>query len=583
MKLRPMENVVLPNRYEFLLWLASLMILVITGCSTPGGSSSDETVTIFNGGAILTVDDDFSEVEAMAVQGSKILATGSFEEVRAAAPGEFTVVELEGRTMLPGFIDAHAHVLTGVMLEGLMEYVGVGRFSSTQEVLDYMKDYEQTLPPGEWLAASAWDPSIQAGPAVLTRDDLDEVSTERPVFVINASGHLAYANSKAFEVAGIDDSVVNPEGAEFVRDDEGRINGVMKNMAAFINVWTANPAVESFDFVENLYVLLDKWNSVGITTSSELALGVINGGPEDLNILLQAAESKEFSVRLRVYPSYIMEDVWRKSDVRFGTGNELVRVSGYKLVADGSNQGFTGLQREPYCCGNGSHGIAYTSPEDLYRLVTERIDEGWPLAIHGNGDQAIDNILDALNEAGRQGFDIASARPRIEHCSILHDAQITRMKELGVSASFLIGHVYYWGVDFRDNIFGEEKAQLLDRCRSVEEAGISYTLHSDYTVTEALPLQMIQTAVTRQTWKEPDFILAPQERISVESAIRALTSAAAWQLMSEHEVGSLEAGKFADFVILEEDPRQVDPFMIKDIRVIETWMNGDRVFLAESE
>ena len=155
------------------------------------------------------------------------------------------------------------------------------------------------------------------------------------------------------------------------------------------------------------------------------------------------------------------------------------------------------------------------------------------------------------------------------------------MKELGVTPSFLIGHVYYWGTFMRDKVFGEEKVQLLDRCASVERENMRYSLHSDFLVTNTLPLEMIETAVTRRTWKEPDYQLAPQEAISVESAIKAVTTHAAWQLMSENEIGSLEVGKYADIVILEKDPRKVEPTSISEIKVFETWLNGKKVYQQE--
>ena len=189
-------------------------------------------------------------------------------------------------------------------------------------------------------------------------------------------------------------------------------------------------------------------------------------------------------------------------------------------------------------------------------------------------------VLDACEAVRDAGIDMSRIRARIEHCSMLHDDQIARMRDLGVSASFLIGHVHFWGVWMRDRVFGPERVNHLGRCRSVEEAGVGFTLHSDFMVTDPDPLHMIQMAVTRRTWKEPDFVLNPAERVSVESAIRALTSEAAWQLFSEHEIGSLEVGKLADLVILEEDPRRVDPEAIRTIRVIETWMDGERVYAA---
>ena len=220
------------------------------------------------------------------------------------------------------------------------------------------------------------------------------------------------------------------------------------------------------------------------------------------------------------------------------------------------------------------------SAEQLQQTAAERASNGWQLAIHGNGDAAIDNVLDTCEAVRDSGIDMAKVRPRIEHCSILHDDQIARMRDLGVSASFLIGHVHYWGVAMRDKVFGEQKAKLLDRCRSAERAGIRFTLHSDFMVTDPDPMHMIEMAVTRRLWKEPDYVLAPDETISVESAIRAMTFEAAWQLYSEHEVGSLEAGKFADLVILDKDPRTVDPDAIKEINVLETWMDGTQVFAA---
>ena len=220
------------------------------------------------------------------------------------------------------------------------------------------------------------------------------------------------------------------------------------------------------------------------------------------------------------------------------------------------------------------------APAELTALMRKRAAQGWQIAVHGNGDKAIDNILDAVEQVASEEIDVKSLRIRIEHCSILHDEQIERMKAHGVSASFLIGHVHYWGVAMRDRIFGPDKSRLLDRCASCERAGVGYTIHSDFFVTDPNPLHMIEMAVTRQSWKEPDFALAPEECASRETAIRAMTSEAAWQLGSDHEIGSLEPGKFADYVILDGDPSSVPADEIKNIRVLETWMGGAQTFQA---
>ena len=198
--------------------------------------------------------------------------------------------------------------------------------------------------------------------------------------------------------------------------------------------------------------------------------------------------------------------------------------------------------------------------------------------MHGNGDAAIDSILDAVEAMQDEGVDARALRCRIEHCSILHDEQIARMKALDMVPSFLINHVHYWGHVMRDQVFGPEKVQLLERCGAVEEAGLNWVMHSDAPVSPLGALHKIRVAVARDLWKEPETILAPDERVSVETAIRSVTRNAAWACHSDHEIGSLEPGKLADFVVLEDDPRTVEPKAISDIGVSETWMDGRRVF-----
>jgi predicted amidohydrolase YtcJ len=559
--------------------LAALSALVPSdGNAQP--AVSKQATTVFTNGNVLTVDDDFSEAEAIALRGNRILAVGTDGEVRAVAGPDAKVIDLDGKTVLPGFIDAHTHVVSGSVVDAIMEYVGMARYATVDDVLEHIARRAAETPAGDWLVFRNFDPAVQDGADALTFADLDPISTDHPIFVLNASGHLAYANSKAFEVSGVTNAVEDPPGGEFVRDAEGNLTGTMKNNVAFLKIVANYPAMAEVNPIEGLIGLLDKWTKFGLTTVSELSLGALAQSPADAQVMAAAAQSGRMKARIRAYPFYtIGAEVWDDSGIMQGDGNALARISGYKLVADGSNQGFTGLQREPYLDSD-SRGLAYMQPEDLTAAALERAEKGWHLAIHGNGDAAIDHILDTCEALRDAGIDMSRVRPRIEHCSILHDEQIERMKDLGVSASFLIGHVHFWGVAMRDEVFGEEKAQLLDRCRSVQEAGVGFTLHSDFMVTDPNPLHMIEMAVTRRTWKEPDYVLAPQETISVESAIRAMTSEAAWQLFSDHEVGSLEAGKLADMVILDQDPRDVVPDEIKTINVLETWMDGQQVFQA---
>jgi predicted amidohydrolase YtcJ len=540
-----------------------------------------ETVRIFHGGTIMTVDKDFSEAEAIAIEGKKIVAVGTLKEVKSKVGDNIEMVNLQNKVMLPGFIDPHAHVLSFAPVRFLTENIGATNFKTTDEALSYLKEKALELEQDEWLLASNWDPSIQEGVPALTFKELDDVSKDHPVFVLNTSGHLAYVNSKAYEAAGIPEDIENPPGAEYVRDANGKLNGVIKNNVAFFPIWLANPAAAKMDLTKALISLLNEFNQYGVTTTSEFSLGATTQSAAEADLLFAASERDGFSARVMAYPYYPINEEWDKAGTKMYDGNDLAKIVGFKLIADGSNQGFTGLQREAYHCHSqmGNLGVEYMSVEEMMTIAEQRVKQGWHLALHGNGDKAIDNILTVMQQLKDKGYDLASVRPRIEHCSILHDDQIQKMKELGVSASFLIGHVHYWGTFMRDRVFGHEKVQLLDRCASVEKEGISYTLQSDFSVTEPDMLKLVEIAVTRTTFKEPDYVLAPQECISVESAIRAITSEAAWQLMSENEIGSLETGKYADFVILEKDPRKVDPSNISEIAVLETWMNGKRVYL----
>ena len=267
-----------------------------------------------------------------------------------------------------------------------------------------------------------------------------------------------------------------------------------------------------------------------------------------------------------------------------------IYIGNIKLVSDGSNQGLTGYQSDDYCClPKDNHGLfnfpndgashPVEIPQEYKDLVKQANSQGWPLMIHANGDRAVQFAIEAYDYALEGQADIAK-RHRIEHCSLLNPEEIETMVKLGISPSFLIGHVGYWGYVFRNAIF-EEKAETLDLCKSCLDKGLRITLHSDYSVSPVGPLRMMEQAITRIMEADPELKpLNANERITGAQALRAATYDAAWQCHADGWIGSLEVGKFADFVILQQDPLTLEDcyLQMRNIPVLSTWKGGVRVY-----
>ena len=558
----------------------ALVALALPGCVGRDGVAAGDTV-IFHNGVVLPVDAEFSQHAAMAIRGNRILAVGDIETVRRAAGGRARDVDLDGRTVLPGFIEPHMHF---ALKAGLGHLPDIGpfqqpTFDAALAAIGEIRDAAARVGQDEWVVGRQFDPILLEPPRDLTTRDLDPIVPDRPAFFLNASGHIAYANSRTLELAGLDRSSTDPPGGEYGRYPDGALNGVLYGQAAWLPILLSNQSIAdrmAGGFAEAGIGVGDEAAALGITTVCDMATGGLSGAGE-LDLYRQMYSDGRMNARIRAYLYQPAADSFDQARVNPFDGDAFVRVAGFKVVSDGSNQGFTGRQREPYV-GTDNRGLFYVEPDDLRAIVLDRAGRGWPMAIHGNGDAAIDSILDSMDAAVAAGIDVRALRVRIEHCSILHDDQIARMQEHGMVPSFLINHVHYWGHVMRDEVFGPEKVQLLDRSASVERAGLNWVIHSDAPVSPLGPLHMIRVAVVRDLWKEPDTILAPDERVSVEAAIRAQTISAAWAQHEEEELGSLEPGKLADFVILEDDPRTVEPTLIGDIAVSETWMDGVRRF-----
>ena len=567
------------NRRQFVYGAGAVVGSALVGCGGKRDQAAVSGITVFENGTILPVDATFSEHEAFAISGNKVLAVGSRDDVLRVAGRGARRVNLDGRVVLPGLIEPHMHF---ALMAGLGHLEDIGPFTQPtfDDALDALKKVAASTADNEWVMGRQFDPIMLEPPRDLTTRDLDPIVAERPAFVLNASGHIAYVNSRLLELAGITRDSENPPGGEYGRYEDGSPNGVLYGASSFLPIVLQNEQIArrmQSGFVSAGREVGDQAAALGITTLCDQATGGL-AGPSELEAYRAMFDGGAMKARIRAY-AYSEQPGWDEAGVRPGDGDAFMRLAGWKIISDGSNQGFTGRQREPYFTRD-TLGLFYIEPEQLREAAANRGRQGWQLSIHGNGDAAIDSILDAVEHARDEGVDVQALRCRIEHCSILHDEQIKRMQSLGMVPSFLINHVHYWGHVMRDVVFGPEKVQLLDRCRAVEEAGLNWVIHTDAPVSPLGPLHKIRVAVARDLWAEPDTILVPDERVSVEAAIRSVTRNAAWACHSEHEIGSLEPGKLADFVVLDEDPRRVEPTAISDIGISETWMDGEHVFNA---
>ncbi|MGH6762382.1 MAG: amidohydrolase [Phyllobacterium sp.] len=530
-------------------------------------SSSEPADILFKGGSVLTMNDKMPRAEAIAIRGNRIVAVGSVDDVQSFSGPKTRVVDLQGRTLMPGLIDPHMHFV----FTAFEDWIDVSPITTPDFATVWAKLQQgvANAKPGDWVRAQQFDASITRDAHIPTLAELDALAPNNPFFMQESNGHIAYANSLGFKAAGITRDTPDPSGARFVRDQNGNLTGRLEEMAAQQAFSRVMPAPTAAEMVERTQRMLTRASSVGCTMLHDCGIGIM-AGTKDLQLLDVVLGGGNAPVRYRGMLVSTVMDEWEKEGIKPGRGNDLFRVDGIKAWADGSNQAQTGYQRENYLGTNARGALNYTL-DQVTEVIRRAHDGGWQVGVHANGDAAIDMTLDAYEAVLGQSPN-NDLRHRIEHCSVFHPEQMTRMKQMGLSPSFLIGHVRWWGKAFRDRLLGPERARFYDPCASALAAGLKISFHSDWNVTPIEPLRYVEDAVTR-VMNEGGDVFFPDERIPVEAALRGVTIDAAWQCHMDDQIGTLETGKFADLALLEQDP--TDPqAKISKIKVSETWMDG---------
>jgi predicted amidohydrolase YtcJ len=539
----------------------------------PQPASSDaKPDTIFLGRAIYTMNDVQPHAEAIAVTGGKIVAVGKAADILALKGPNTGVVDFGDKVVFPGFVEPHMHS----SFTGLRPWLDIGPFSvpDMDSARQKLREAAGKLGSGQWLQAKMLDPSIMPGPT-FTLADLDTIAPNVPLFILESNGHVAYVNSLALAAAKVTKDTPNPPQARFIRDANGALTGRLEETPAFYPFLAVMPQPSAADLVGYFRADLQDAIAKGCTLVHDCGIGAAFAD-KDL-ALIDAVMKTNPPLRYAGYLVSTHYDLWEKLGLKPGERAPRFTLNGIKAWADGSNQAQTGYQRDPYL-GSTARGSLNYQQSEIEAVVTKAHKSGWQVGIHANGDAAIDVAIEALAN-GTNGEGGHQLRHRIEHCSILHDEQILKMKQLGLSPSFLIGHVHFWGRAFQDRILGPERAKRIDPCRSALDQGLRISLHSDFNVTPIDPLRCVENAVVRDM-KEGGGVLAPEQCITPMEALKAVTIDAAWQCHMDHVCGSLEVGKAADLVVLERDPTKVPPQEIHAIKVLQTWIDGHTGYTA---
>jgi predicted amidohydrolase YtcJ len=546
--------------------------------------------TIYFGGNVITMNDAQPAAQAVAVRAGKILAVGSRSEIKKFKGADTQQVDLRGRTLLPGFIDAHGHV-SSVGLQAMSANLlppPDGANSSIADLQTTLREFMRTSPMPEQLdlvMGFGYDDSQLKERRHPTRAELDAVSKDRPVIVIHQSGHLGAVNSKALALAGITAASTDPEGGVIRRMPGSREpNGVLEELSFF----TVLTKLFLMDSPEQAIAMLDAGQALylryGYTTIQD---GRVTPGPAKLAIA--AAENGLFKVDVVAYPdaldpgsAALLTAPWYHDTSQPPSYRQHFRFGGIKLTLDGSPQGKTAWLGKPYFVPPAGLAADYTGygvvdDATVLDVFTQSLRNRWQVLVHANGDRAIDQMLDAMAKAETAvpGVDV---RPVLIHGQTLREDQVDRVKTLRIFPSLFPMHTFYWGDWHRESVLGPERAENISPTGWLMQRGMMFTSHHDAPVAFPDSMRVLSATVNRTT--RSGHVLGPQHRVEPAVALKALTLWAAYQHFEEKTKGSIEVGKLADFVILSDNPLTIDRAKLADLKVMETIKEGTTVFKA---
>ncbi|WP_170773201.1 amidohydrolase [Ruegeria lacuscaerulensis] len=533
---------------------------------------------LFHAKSVVTMDRNQPRASHVAVRDGRVLAVGG---PNCADPwgGAEAHVDLSDTVLMPGFVEGHAHMMAGAMWDyaycGYHDRIdpqGQMHKGMTQidQVIARLSEFEATLAPEQPLIGWGFDPIFLTSER-LSRHHLDQVSITRPIVIIFSNFHLLCGNSAALALAGYD-VATNVEGV--IKGSDGQPTGELQEMAAMFPVMRRT-GIDFRDLTQTDAALRsygEVCKRVGVTTVTDLFATL---GDEDVARLAAATARSDFPVRL--VPALgamggTPAEIAAQARAMRDRSTEKLRLGAVKLMTDGSIQGWTARVRAPGYVGGQPNGLWNTAPDQIFQLCEEMQRQGLQMHIHVNGDEAAEVTLDALEAAARK-HPWPGARHVLQHCQMMDAALFRRAAELGVACNIFANHLWYFGDQHAALTIGPDRAQSMDAVRDCLDAGVITAIHSDAPVTPMGPLFTAWCAVNRRTMSGQT--LGRAQCISVEEALYAITLGAAQTLKMDAEIGSIQTGKRADFVLLGADPTAVDPDALKDITVLGTVLGGE--------
>ena len=528
---------------------------------------------VFVNGTVITVDDSDRVFEAVAAVGNRIARVGTSREIEKLAGPKTRVVDLKGRTLVPGFIDAHCHVGNYGAMK-LQVRVGSQEVKTIADVKQKIRERATNTPKGDWIIGRGYDHTKLEDNRHPSRWDLDEAAPDHKVFVLRTCGHVAVANSKTLAEFGIDRDTPDPHGGQIIRDEKGEPTGVLTEMAQTPIKMATQPSSEQLE--KGLAMMSEDFVRYGITSAHDAS----GRNPDEIKLYQKGVV--DGSVKVRLYfmvrtsnGTERLGEHYIESGLVTGFGNERLRLGSNKLApVDGAGGAKTAAMREAYPDDPSNFGVMRYTQEELDELVLTGHKAGYQMGIHAIGDWAMERTLNSYEKALKV-YPRANHRHRIEHCGFLDGPMLDKVRDLGLVAAMGVPFMYELG-DSYIRAFGQDRLGCVYPLRSLMERGVKAPLSSDAPVVNPNPIHGIYAAVTRKT--ETGQTVAPEEAVSVMQAIRTYTAFGAYASFEEDIKGSIEPGKLADLVLLSNNILEISPEEILNTTVDLTMIDGEIVF-----